>query len=128
ARFAARGVSPVIFSVHSFTPVMNGIARPWHVGILWDKDPRVAVPLIAELAAADPRRVVGDNEPYSAREPAGYTIRRHAEPAGLPSAAVEIRQDLIDTESGALEWAEILAAALRPVLARREIYRSQHFR
>jgi predicted N-formylglutamate amidohydrolase len=127
ARFAERGICPVVFSVHSFTPVMNGVARPWHVGILWDKDPRVAVPLIAELAAADPRRIVGDNEPYSAREPAGYTIRRHAEPAGLPSAAVEIRQDLIDTELGALEWAESLAAALRPVLARREIFQAQHF-
>ena len=127
AAFAARGVVPIVFSVHSFTPVMNGFARPWHVGVLWDKDPRVPVPLIAALAAADPRRVVGDNQPYSAREPSGYSIRTHAEPAGLPHAAVEIRQDLIDTEAGAAEWADILAVALRPILARPDLHRVERF-
>ena len=127
AAFAGRGIVPVVFSVHSFTPVMNGFARPWHVGVLWDKDPRVPVPLIAELAAADPRRIVGDNEPYSAREPAGYSIRTHAEPAGLPHAAVEIRQDLIDTPVGAAQWADALAAALAPILARPDLNRVERF-
>jgi predicted N-formylglutamate amidohydrolase len=127
ADFAARGLAPLVFSVHSFTPVMNGRARPWHVGVLWDKDPRVAVPLIAALAAADPRRVVGDNEPYSAREPAGYTIRTHAEAAGLPHAAVEIRQDLIGTPDGTAAWGDALAEALAPILARTEIFAVQHF-
>jgi len=127
AEFAARGAAPIVFSIHSFTPIMNGAERPWHVGVLWNHDPRVPVPLIAELAAADPRRVVGDNEPYSAREPAGYTIRTHAEPAGLPHAAIEIRQDLIDTPAGAAYWAEALAAALGPILAKPEIFRVQHF-
>ena len=128
AAFAASGVVPVVFSVHSFTPVMNGLARPWHVGVLWDKDPRVPVPLIAELAAADPRRIVGDNEPYSEREaPAGYSVRTHAVPAGLPHAGVEIRQDLIDTAAGAMAWADALAAALKPVLARPGLNRIEHF-
>ncbi len=128
AAFAGRGVVPVLFSVHSFTPVMNGVARPWHVGVLWDKDPRVPVPLITELAAADPRRVVGDNEPYSEREaPAGYSVRTHAVPAGLPHAGVEIRQDLIDTAAGAAAWAEALAAALKPVLARPGLNRVERF-
>lgn len=127
AGFAERGIVPVVFSIHSFTPVMNGKERPWHIGVLWDKDPRVAVPLIAELAAADRRRVVGDNEPYSAREPAGYTVRMHAETAGLPHAAVEIRQDLIDTPAGAAFWAEALAAALKPILAKPDLYRIERF-
>jgi predicted N-formylglutamate amidohydrolase len=127
AAFAARGVAPVLFSIHSFTPVMNGVERPWHVGILWNRDARVPVPLIAELAAADPRRVVGDNQPYSAREPAGYTVRTHAESAGLPHAAVEIRQDLIDTPPGAAYWADALAAALKPILAKPGIFQVQHF-
>ena len=128
AAFAGRGVVPVLFSVHSFTPVMNGVARPWHVGVLWDKDPRVPVPLITELAAADPRRVVGDNEPYSEREaPAGYSVRTHAVPAGLPHTGVEIRQDLIDTAAGAAAWAEALAAALKPVLARPGLNRVERF-
>src|SRR5258708_14633473 len=112
AAFAERGIVPVVFSVHSFTPVMNGFARPWHVGVLWDKDPRVPVPLIAELAAADPRRIVGDNEPYSAREPSGYPIRTHAEPAALPHPAGEIRQDLIAPPPRAGHSATILPTPL----------------
>ena len=125
--FAARGVVPALFSVHSFTPIMNGKERPWHVGVLWDRDPRMPVPLIAELAAADPRRIVGDNEPYSAREPASYTIRTHAEATGLPHASIEIRQDLIDTPDGVSYWADAMAAALRPILARPELYRVERF-
>src|SRR6185437_3681929 len=113
--FTARGVVPAVLSIHSFTPVMNGVARPWHIGVLWNHDPRIPVPLIENLGAADPRRVVCDNQPYSAREPAGYTIRRHAESGGLPHAAVEIRQDLIDTPAGAAEWAAALAEALEPI-------------
>jgi predicted N-formylglutamate amidohydrolase len=128
APFASRGVAPVVISIHSFTPVMNGLERPWHVGVLWNHDPRVPVPLIAGLAAADPRRVVGDNQPYSAREPAGYSIRTHAEAAGLPHAAIEIRQDLIDTPAGAEFWAEAIADALKPILARSGIYCVERFR
>jgi predicted N-formylglutamate amidohydrolase len=123
---AAEGRTPAMLSIHSFTPVMNGFVRPWHVGILWDKDPRIPVPLLARLRA-DPDLVVGDNEPYSAKEPAGYTVRAHALPAGLPHVAVEIRQDLIDTAAGARRWAELLATALEPILAAPELYRAERF-
>ena len=59
---AASGAPPFIFSVQSFTPVMQGLSRPWHVGILWDSDPRAPLPMM-EMLAADPSLVVGDNEP-----------------------------------------------------------------
>jgi predicted N-formylglutamate amidohydrolase len=123
-RFSAAGAVPALLSIHSFTPVMNGRARPWHVGILWDADPRIPLPLLAALEA-DPALVVGDNEPYSAREPAGYTVRHHAASEGLPHVAIELRQDLVATADGAAEWAARLAAALAPILARRDIYRRE---
>jgi predicted N-formylglutamate amidohydrolase len=126
ADFARRRVSPAILSVHSFTPVMDGFVRPWHVGVLWDKDPRLPVPLIENLNG--PGRIIGDNQPYSAREPAGYTMLAHAEPVGLPHALLEIRQDLIDTADGAAGWAAIIADALAPILAQTELYRAEHFR
>jgi predicted N-formylglutamate amidohydrolase len=119
----ARGVVPAVLSVHSFTPVMGGTQRPWHVGILWDADPRIPVPLLESLRA-DPALVVGDNEPYSARVPPGYTDRHHAVARGLPHVAIELRQDLIADDRGAARWAEILGAALAPILARGEIYRA----
>jgi predicted N-formylglutamate amidohydrolase len=122
AGFAAAGVVPAVIAIHSFTPTMRGFARPWHVGIPWDKDHRLPAPLIAALAA-DPALVVGDNEPYSARAPAGYSLHTHAAAAGLPHAAIELRQDLVATPDGAGSWAAILAAALRPILARDDLYR-----
>jgi predicted N-formylglutamate amidohydrolase len=119
----ATGEAPAVLSIHSFTPAMGGKARPWHVGILWDKDARIPVPLMAALRG-DPALAVGDNQPYSAKEPAGYTVRHHAVARGLPHVAVEIRQNLIDTAAGAAAWAARLAAALAPILARTELYRA----
>ncbi|HVM79042.1 MAG TPA: N-formylglutamate amidohydrolase [Stellaceae bacterium] len=125
-RFAARGVHPAVFSVHSFTPTMNGFNRPWHIGILWDKDPRIPVPLMAALRR-EKGLVVGDNEPYSAREPAGHSVRTHAMSRGLPHAAVEIRQDLLAEPSGQREWAERLHRLLLPILEDPGLYRVKHY-
>jgi predicted N-formylglutamate amidohydrolase len=120
--FLAAGVVPAFVAVHSFTPLMMGIARPWHVGILWDRDPRIPVPLLDALRA-DPSIVVGDNQPYSAREPTGFAVPHHAVGRGLPHVALELRQDLIAGDAGAGAWAARLARALQPILARPEIYR-----
>ncbi len=125
-RFTARGVHPAVLSIHSFTPVMNGFARPWHIGILWDKDPRMAVPVLAALRR-EAGLVVGDNEPYSAREPAGYTVRTHAEKRGLPHLNVELRQDLVGSDAGATEWAERLMRVLTPLLEDPALYRVKHY-
>jgi predicted N-formylglutamate amidohydrolase len=120
--FRASGDVPALISVHSFTPTMQGFARPWHVGILWDDDPRIAVPLLAALGD-EAELVVGDNKPYSAREPVGYTVSHHAHGKGLPHVAIELRQDLVAEAAGAREWAERLARVLTPILKRPEIYR-----
>ena len=125
-RFTARGVHPAVLSIHSFTPVMNGFQRPWHIGILWDKDPRMAVPILATLCR-EAGLVVGDNEPYSAREPAGYTVRTHAEKRGLPHLNVELRQDLIGTDEGIAEWADRLVRVLTPVLEDPALYHEKHY-
>lgn len=113
--FEARGIRPLVVSVHSFTPIMNGFERPWHVGLLWDREPGPAAALIAELAR-NPALVVGDNQPYSGSDPQGYGIDAYANRRGLPMAMFEVRQDLIDTHHGAEAWAHILYAALRTVL------------
>lgn len=104
-----------LISIHSFTPVMNGFQRPWHVGVLWDQDQRLAAPVIRALRR-DPELVVGDNEPYTGSNPAGYALHTHAADNGLPIAVLEIRQDLIETQEGADRWAYIIATALSPAL------------
>jgi predicted N-formylglutamate amidohydrolase len=121
-RWAAQGIAPAVISIHSFTPRMRGLDRPWHVGILWDRDPRIPLPLIAGLAARH-GLVVGDNEPYSARDPEGFTLRHHAVPRGLPHVLIELRQDEVATEDGARLYAGQVEAALRPILADEQLYR-----
>jgi len=116
------GETPVVISIHSFTPVFVGIERPWHIGVLWNDDPRLPVPLIARLRQERDLRV-GDNEPYSARDGFGHTLERHGDAGGLANALIEIRQDLIDTSQGAVAWADRLAGVLQESLADEALYR-----
>jgi predicted N-formylglutamate amidohydrolase len=115
----AAGHPPVIVTVHSFTPIWRGWARPWHVGILWDADDRFAKPLLEGLEA-EGGLVVGDNEPYDGAL-AGDTVDRHATIRGLANALIEIRQDLIASDEGAEEWAERFARLLKPLAGRPEL-------
>ena len=112
----ARGQRPLLIAVHSFTPVMDGQARPWQVAVLWNDDPRVPEPLLAALRARGDL-VVGDNVPYSGRERHGYTIIAHAERVDVPNALIEIRADQIADREGIARYAGILSEALEPVIA-----------
>lgn len=110
------GAPPAIASIHSFTPVFGGFERPWHVGVLWNQDGRLALPFMDALAE-ESGMTVGDNEPYSARENFGYSIAEHGEKQDIPHILIEIRQDLIETEAGAGEWAAKIGRALEAALA-----------
>lgn len=112
---------PAVVSVHSFTPVMKGAERPWHIGVLYNDDARIARPLMAALAR-NTDITVGDNLPYSGYDLFGNTIETHAMPQGRPNILLEIRQDLIDTHHGAEHWAGLIADALESVLADDGLY------
>jgi len=114
---------PAVLSIHSFTPVMDDFKRPWEIGVLWDQDDRIAKPLMAALRT-ECGVVVGDNEPYSGREALGGSVERHATEVGRPSVLIEIRQDLISDLQGVYVWSKMLATALKPILACRDLYQS----
>ena len=114
--------TPVMICMHSFTPYWHGVLRPWQVGILWDKDPRLAVPLLAALREPGDI-IIGDNQPYSGHHPEDFTVDYHAEKLGLAYGAIEIRQDLIEDESGQQRWADRLADILEAVLQDERLYR-----
>jgi predicted N-formylglutamate amidohydrolase len=112
----AGGRRVALLVMHSFTPEMNGFKRPWHVGVLWNDDPRLPEPLLVELRR-DPSLIVGDNEPYSARDPYEYTLGAHAQPRALPHCSLEVRQDLIDTPEAARAWGRRLTSPIGAALA-----------
>jgi predicted N-formylglutamate amidohydrolase len=105
----ANGFVPTIISIHSFTPLWKGARRPWEVGVLWDRDHRVAQPLLGSLAQAG--FVVGDNQPYSG-ELENDCLYVHGTMNGLPHALIEIRQDLVAD----VQAAELFAQRLRPII------------
>ena len=116
-RIRGTGATPVFLAVHSFTARMNGgPARPWHFGVLWDEDPRVAIPLIESLRKND-GVLVGDNQPYSGRDHFDFSQYFHASSKGIPSALVEIRENLIRDEEGIVTYADMLGDALESALA-----------
>ena len=109
------GAVPILVAVHSFTPVFDGFARPWEVGLLYEHDDRLVQPLKEALAALRPGLTIGDNEPYAIVGPSDYSIPVHGQGRGLPHIEIELRQDLIATQEGAEAWAETLALAFKQV-------------
>jgi predicted N-formylglutamate amidohydrolase len=102
------GIPTVLVSLHSFTPVYAGVARPWHIGTLYHRDARLP-PLLLRHLRAEPDLVVGDNEPYAVSDDTDYTIPVHGEKRGLMNTGIEIRQDLITDPAGQKQWADRLA-------------------
>ena len=125
ARLRLIGPEPLLFSVHTFTPTLGGKDRFWDLGVLWNRDPRIAVPLI-DLLRQHEGLNVGDNEPYSGKEIA-YTINLHAGAAGLANAAVEIRQDHCETREELMRWADILGDALERILTMDNLHKVELF-
>ncbi len=121
----AEGNTPVLISIHSFTPTWKGVVRPWHAGILWDKDPRLARPLISALR--DQRDItVGDNQPYSGALQ-GDCLYRHGTTRGLAHGLVEVRQDLIGDSGGIEEWLERLVQTIQKAMMAKDLHKIIHY-
>ena len=114
ASLESAGRTPALFGMHSFTDTWKGVPRPWHCGVLWHEDGRLALPLLAALRA-EPDLVVGDNEPYPGQYE-GDTLWQHGTMPGRPFCSIEIRQDLIGDDTGQREWAARLARILDRIL------------
>ncbi|MBN2971902.1 N-formylglutamate amidohydrolase [Roseomonas aeriglobus] len=106
----------LIVAIHSFTPRLEtepGPDRPWHVGILSNRDRRAADVAIASLSARS-SLITGDNAPYSGRL-LNLTLNRHAEARGIPSFSIETRNDLIRDPGGVAEWTRIVRETIDDV-------------
>jgi predicted N-formylglutamate amidohydrolase len=112
AEFLASRPRQRLISMHSFTPVLYGVARRMHAGVLYERDARLAARVLARLRE-EPDLVVGDNEPYAASAETDYAIMEYGERRGALYVELEVRQDLLAEAAGREQWAERLARVLR---------------
>jgi len=115
-RRAALGLPTTLVSLHSFTPAMEGFARPWRFGVLHAEDSPYSRAVLARLRPEFGEALVGDNQPYRMDE-VDFTIPHHAGGRGLDYLELEVRQDLIEEPAGQAEVAAIVARLLPAALA-----------
>ena len=121
ARLCAAVEAPVLIAIHSFTRFLDGEDRRWDCGVLWDLDARIARPLLDGLRDGGDL-LVGDNRPYSGRHPEDYTVDHHAEERRFPYAALEVRQDLLDSPGKVEDMADRICRVLQPVFSDPALY------
>ena len=112
------GQPTVLIALHSFTPVYNGANRPWRLGLLYDRDARLAGAML-RILNDDAAPYIGDRLPYAVSADTDYTLPVHGERRGLLHVGLEIRQDLIGDRFGQSAWAEWLELLLRRLLLER---------
>lgn len=101
----------VVVSIHSMTPTLRGVARPWQIALSSYVDRSLAEPVLAALRAPGDV-VVGDNQPYDLDPAVDYSVPYHAMRRGLPHVQVEFRQDEVADADSQRRWALRFAAAL----------------
>lgn len=116
-RLSELGSPPALFSVHSFTPSLQGVERVWDVSVLWNEDGELALRVAGLLRSNDPTLIVGENEPYSGKFVAA-TLNRHGAPRGILHMVIEIRQDQLEKPEDVLLWSDRLARVLEQILAK----------
>lgn len=107
-------IPSIVLGVHSFTPVFQGVRRPWQAGVLYAEATDFGRGLVERLAA-DAALTVGDNQPYQVEAEHDYTVPVHGDRRGIPAALIEIRQDLLGAEADIARCSAWLAPALSAV-------------
>ena len=96
------------FSIHSFTPFMKGVSRPWDIGFLY-RHPTSRGRDLAQLAAQLwPSLMIGDNEPYRIEDETDWYIPVCAEKRRIPHGLIEVRNDHLLTDEGCQQWSDRL--------------------
>lgn len=111
---AARERPSLLFSVHSFTPVLRGKTRGFDIGVLYDDHLEHAELLVEALGRQ--AFAVRRNEPYSGLEGLIFSARSHGQRFRVPYLEIEINNGLLRSEERAADVAARIGAALHEVL------------
>jgi predicted N-formylglutamate amidohydrolase len=105
------GKTPILISLHTFTPILGKEKRPWDIGVMSADDKRLSSIVLKLLCDKSRDIVVGDNQPYSGAKYC-HTVRMQAELLGYPYVQLEVRQDLLDTDDKVALWTDYLVKVL----------------
>ncbi len=100
---------PVLVTVHSFTPVYNGVPRNLDIGMLHDTDARLANAVLG-VAQGDIVNAynIQRNEPYGPEDGVTHTLQLHGINNNLHNLMIEIRNSLITTDAECKKMAQHL--------------------
>lgn len=116
SRHKVSGKPVVLVTIHSFTPVYFGTNRDVELGILHDTDTRLADAMLDVRSLMNVQR----NQPYGPDDGVTHTLKVHAVPDGFLNVMIEIRNDLLETETAqkniAMELTNMLSKALHVLL------------
>lgn len=112
-----RAALGLLVTIHSFTPVYNGVPRQVEIGLLHGKDARF-VEMMMENPPKAPTHEIRVNEPYGAADGVAHTLDAHGHANGLPNVMIEIRNDLIRTGARQDAMAELLSPWITRSLAK----------
>ena len=102
-----------LVTMHTFTPVYNGVRRDVEIGVLHDSDARLADAMLAAIGADAPydtRR----NQPYGPEDGVTHSLKIHGVARSIANVMIEVRNDLVATPEGLAQ----VSAWLNPLVAR----------
>jgi predicted N-formylglutamate amidohydrolase len=105
------GPATTLVSLHSFTPAMQGQARPWRMGVLHRGDSALSLQVLGRLRARLGAAAVGDNQPYQ-MDGTDFTVPHHCDPRGIDYLELEVRQDELADAAGCAAMAALIVEML----------------
>ncbi len=110
-----QGKAMVVVSLHSFTPVWQGMRRPWDIGVLHDRgESGFSLAVLRELQVTTEWHV-GDNVPYK-MDGTDFTVPHHCYRARRAYVELEVNQARLAAPQAIEHASERIAAALRGVM------------
>ncbi len=113
-RRVVRGIRPLIFSVHSFTPVYDGRTRRFQIGVLYEYHRGPAHRLGRSLR--DAGLSVRYNQPYSGMAGMMYAVDRHGSHHRLPCLELEVNHSMIERSTAIRRLGGIVARGIESML------------
>jgi predicted N-formylglutamate amidohydrolase len=104
---APEGMRPAIVTIHTFTPVFDGIRREIELGVLHGSDATLADRILESAGRSGLR--AARNAPYGPEDGVLHTVEQQATARGLPGVMLEVRNDLVGSPEGVAEVAGRLA-------------------